>query len=271
MALFKRFQKGFETATKSFSILWEHKKLLIYLGIPIVLGVLVEILIYNIKLDPSSICTSFSQKDAIARILKLDTSYSWLRYMSVIFAYFIYLAIVTLANMSLTKHTYAICKKERIGLRKIVTWAISKIKLAIIWTFFMHIPIITFHMINSHILKSPSLLAKSFYALITLSIFVTWSIITLFVIQAIAIDNAGVKAAIKSSILSVKKIFSEYLGAMLWIVLTGTIFTIPFIVLERFVNAIYFFAIPMVLLIYCYISSTYTVSKTLLYIDSKKK
>jgi len=46
---------------------------------------------------------------------------------------------------------------------------------------------------------------------------------------------------------------------------------IPFMLLEKYANKFYLITIPLALLIYCTITSAYTVAKTLLYLDFKKR
>lgn len=270
MTIIQKFKKGLSISSKSFSLIWNHKKLLVYLGIPVLLGTLAEILAYNIQPDSASICACFSQKDAIARILRLGTSHSFFHYILIIFVSFFYLAIVTFQSIALTNHTYTICKKEKKGIKEIIKSCIPKIKTAIIWTIFTLIPIVTFHMINAQIEKNNSIFSQLFYAIIIFAIFTIWSLITAFVIQTITIENANIKLAIKKSISAIKKLFFQYLGVIFWIGLIALLSATPFLILERFINTIYILSIPLILIIYCVISSAYVISKTLLYLEFKK-
>ncbi|MFC1841893.1 hypothetical protein ACFLYA_02365 [Candidatus Dependentiae bacterium] len=271
MNTYAKFKSGVLTSMKSFGLLWNNKKLLVYLGIPICLGIFTEILAYNIKIISCSKILSFSLKENIIRILTLAQSYSWLLYVGVLSAYFLYLAILTFGNIALTHHSAIIYKKNKIGLRQNTFESLKKIKSVLIWTACILVPIVSFYLINARIQKTDPILMKLFYSFITFFLFASWSLITSFVIQAIALDNTNIRNAIKKSIMVIKRKFFEYVGVISWLALVVLLSATPFIILEQYVQKMYYLSIPVILVAYCFISSAYTVSKTMLYIDSKKK
>jgi len=261
-----KFKNGLNIAYSSFGILWEHKKLLIYLGIPILTGTLVEILAYNLQAGACCVGVSLSQKDAIARILRTASSYNWLHYMNVIFLYFLYLAILTFENLALTYHTWKIKNQKPASIRTTFKACFPKLKKALLWTSCILIPIVTFYILNAYIQKTPSVFLQFFYTSTLFTVFASWSLITAFVIQIIALENEGIIDAMHKSLSTIKQTFFEYLGALFWIALISALSAIPFIILEKYLHNIYLISIPLVLITYCFITSAYTVSKTLLYI-----
>jgi len=269
--IFAKFKNGLNIAYSSFALLWENKKLLIYLGIPILAGALVEILAYNLQTSACCLGVSFSQKDTIARILKSAGSYNWFRYLNVIVLYFLYLAALTFENMVLTYHTWKIKQQEPISIRRAFAACFPKLKMALIWATCILIPIVTFYVLNDHIQKASSVFLQLFYTTVLFSIFASWSLVTAFVIQIITLENLGIVDAIKKSFSMIQRTFFEYLGALFWISLITGLCAIPFLILERYLHTIYLVSIPLVLITYCFITSAYTVSKTLLYVHDKSK
>jgi len=269
--IFIKFKNGINIAYSSFAMLWENKKLLIYLGIPILAGALVEILAYNLQASSCYLGVSFSQKEAIARILQVAGSYNWLHYLSVILLYFLYLAALTFESMALTYHTWKLKIREPIGIRKTFIACFSKLNVALIWTACILVPIVTFYIINAYIQKTSSAFLQLFYTTILFAIFASWSLITAFVIPIITLENLDIVNAIKRSFSIIIDIFFEYLGAIFWIFLISILSAIPFIILERYLHNIYLISIPLVLTTYCFITSAYTSSKAFLYISVKKR
>ena len=262
-----KFKNGLNIAYSSFGILWENKKLLIYLGIPILAGALVETLAYNLQVGACCVGVSLSQKDAIARILRIASSYNWLRYINIILLYFLYLAILTFENIALTYHTRKIKKQEPVSIRKTFAACFPKLKIALLWTSCILIPIVTFYILNTHIQKTSSVFLQFFYASALFAVFASWSLITAFVVQIIALENMEIIDAIRKSFYTIKQIFFEYLGALFWIALISALSAIPYIILAEYLHNIYLISIPLVLATYCFITSAYTVSKALLYTE----
>jgi len=265
MNVLTKLNKGLSIASKSFSLLWKNKKLLIYLGFPILAGVLIEILAYNIHIDISSFGISLSHKNIITRTLKMTNSYNWMNYISIIFIYFIYLFIVTFENIALTNHTSIIAQKNKIRILQVLQKSLCKIKIAFVWSVFVLIPITTFYIINMYIQKIELPIFRILFTLTTFILFATWSIVTSFMIPIITFEKINIFKSIKQSTNIIKSIPFEYLGNIFWISLIALLSATPFILLEKQIKTTYIISIPAILLISCIISTAHTISKTLLY------
>jgi len=266
--LYNKFKKGLLTAASSFSLIWKNKKLLVYLGIPILAHIILEILIHNINFDLSCF---FSQKNLVIRMFKMAGPYKLLNYIRIIFVYLAHLAIMNFGYIALTHHTSMLCKKKKVSVKDAIIAALNRIKTALIWTLFLLIPTVTFYAINTCNQKIESSFTQILYIIFISALLATWSLVTSFVIQSITINSLGVIASIRKSIQIIKNVFLEFLGTIFWLGLIGILSATPFMLLEKYANKFYLITIPLALLIYCTITSAYTVAKTLLYLDFKKR
>ena len=267
MKIYNKFKKGLLTAASSFSLIWKHKKLLVYLGIPIFAHVIIEILTYNITFNSSCF---FSQENIISCIFTATEPCKLLFYAKILLASFAYLAIMNFGYIALSYHTAMIHKKKTVGIKNTITRTFSSIKPILIWTALLLVPTILFYGMNTYNVKVQSSFIQLLYISFISAFFAAWSLVTSFVIQAIAIDHFGVIESIKKSIYIIKQILLEFVGTVFWLGLIGTLSIMPFVLLQKYANALYLIVIPLALLIYCTITSAYTVAKTLLYLDFKK-
>lgn len=275
--IYIKFKNGLDIASKSFNILLKNKKLLLYFGLPLIIFAIIETLTYNIqKCSISGCITPLLQDlpDNIEIILKkFGTSTSWLKFTSIIFVYLTHITTITIAKMAITFHTNNIQKNNNLDFNCALSLFKQKIKSGIMWTTFILLPIATFTIISSYSQKDTTPFIHLFYTTIIFSISIAWSLVTAFVIQAITIEDLSIFMSIKKSILTIRAIFFEYLGAMFWVALIGGISSLPFIFLDQFINkATYnYITIIIILVIYCIITSAYEVSKTLLYNNFKQR
>jgi len=269
MSIIQRFKNGLYTASKSFNLVMNNKKLLLYLGVPILAGSLIEILAYNTSMGRLSLGMSFSPKETIVRLLKGTATQNWFLFISILGIYFLYLAIVTFQSIALTHHTTILSKGANIGLFKNIKACTPKLKKSLVWSTFVLIPIITFYMLKTYMYTLDKGILQSSYLFIIFFLFVSWSLITSYVIQVTTIEEVSILQAIKISFYAIKKTLFEYLGNMFWLCLIAFLSIIPFIILEQYIKTVYY--LPAILLLSCFISTTYTISKTLLYQHFKKQ
>lgn len=268
MTVYRKCKKGLLIAASSFNLLWTHKKFLVYFGIPLIMHIILEILVYNMHFASSCFLT---QKNLLFRTFETIGPYKFLYFLKILFASFLHLAAINIGAIALSYHTSVSYKKENISIRSTFLSTFKQAKTILFWTICLLIPTITFYTINTYNLKIASSFAQLLYIIFILVLLAMWSLVSSFVIQAIAIDNLGVVAAIRKSIIIIKHIFLEFIGALFWIGLIGMLSAMPFILLEKYTNKFYLITIPLALLIYCTITSAYTVAKTVLYLDYNKQ
>jgi len=268
VSTYNKFKKGLLIAASSFNLIWKNKKLLVYLGIPLIFYVVLEILIFNIS---STSACFFSQKNLILKIFKITGPHKLISYVKVIIATLIYLATINFGYIALTYHTTMLAhQKKKISIREVILAALAHIKPALIWTLLLIIPTVIFYVINAYNQNISSSFVQLIYIMFILALLAAWSLVTSFVIQAITVDNLDIIASIKKSIYVIKQSLVEFFGTVFWLGLISTLSATPFMLLEKYANIFYIITIPLVLLIYCTMTSAYTVAKTLLYLDFKK-
>jgi len=266
MDIVSNFKNGLYLASNSFNILWRHKKLIIYLGIPIVIKSILDLLIYNLYVDPSSIKAPLLQKEPILLLIKIAETYGWGRYIMVQLINFIFLLIFIFESMVLTIHVNDIYLGKPTGVRKSFVTCGHHISKAITWTTIVFFPLLLQGYVKRPL---PNLLALLFFLL--------WSLLTAFVIQAITIDKANIISSIKKSIIALRLIFVEYIGTLFWIGLIALLSATPFLLVDKFIYPMYPFQLITILsytfatILSCVIPTTYIISKTLLYQHYKEK
>jgi len=269
MVIFDNLKNGLYTASNSFNLLWKNKKLILYLGIPIFAKSILDIIIYNLHAAPSSFKTPFLHQASITFLIKLAESYNWIGYVALAMINVIFLLILTIASVALTDHTYKIIKKVKKGFRETLTESMHKFKIAILWA------IITFIPISINFLATNMLPDAVIVRLLIVTLFVTWSAITVFVIQAITIKNLSIIPSIKKSFFTMKHMIIEFLGAILWIGLVGLIILLPTLILESikiyYVQTALIFSYILMTILSCLIPTVYTITKTLLFLNCEKK
>lgn len=260
MEIFRAFKDGLYIASNSFETLWKHKKLILYLGIPIVIKSILDLIIYNLNVDPTGLKIPLLQKEPILVLIHIAETYSWGRYILLQSINFIFLAILILENIVLTYHTNKISHDKTSGIRKSFIACYHKIPRAISWAIITFIPLLFHNPVKNNIGN-----------IIGIIIFLAWSILTTFVIQAITIDNMGIIKSVIRSILTITSLFIQYMGALFWIGLIIILSVTPFVILDTYVYPIYNFQFIVILsytvatILSCVVPTTYTIAKTLLY------
>jgi len=269
MVIFDRFKNGLYTASNSFNLLWKNKKLILYLGIPIFAKSILDIIIYNLNAAPEGFKVPFLHQSSIVFLVKITESYSWTGYLALTIINLIFLSILTIESVALTDHTYKIMKNKKIGFRQTFIECANKFKTAIVWAIVTFIPI-SINFVATNIFSNIFIIR---WLIVTL--FITWSAITVFVIQAITIENLDLLKSIKKSFFTMKNIVIEFLGAIFWIGLIGLLTLLPFLILEslkiQYVQTVLIFSYIIMLTLSCIIPTVYTITKTLLFLEAKTK
>jgi len=265
--IFRRFKDGLYAASNSFMLLWKNKQLIVYLGLPITIYSIIEIMAYNVYFKDSGIRFLNLYQKTINNILEVLANFGWGHYLGIIL---IYLLIFTLANIALIYHTANILNYSQISIGKCIKLCYTKVKQAIIWAVIVLIPVILFYAFQNSIIEIETKYLKVTYGIIILTFFLTWSLITTFVIPVIALDNLNLWQSIKKSVHVITYVLIEYIGGIFWIGLISLISAIPFIILERYIkptaciSIILIFSYTAIILFSCIISTTHTILKTLL-------
>jgi len=267
MTQYKKFLQGLYISASSFSILWKYKKLILYLGLPIITKSIMALIVYNLSVDPASFKMPFFTKEPILLLMKIAGSQNWISFATLFFINVTFLIIITIATIALTSHTDKIIQHKEISIKKVFsTVRKEKIKKAIIWSLIVFIPIVI-----KNYAHTIAFLNKKTISWIPIVVFVAWSLATAFVIQVIALENVSIIDAIKKSISTIKGIFTDYLGAIFWLGFITLFSLMPLVLLERYLiprfksQILVITAYIMIMIISCIIPTAYTISKTILY------
>lgn len=233
--IFLRFVTGIKIAQNSFSLLYKNKKLYIFFIIPTILILIEKILVKTKYLSTNSltIINKFGQHyttncNGLTCIRIYD---SWL-YIMAVFCIFVFISIITLFVIIITKMTSEIQNKKHDTKIKLKSLFISKISSWLIWScisfIFIYGPTIAFSVYKvdpkiSYVINS--------------SISLVFLFGTAFVVQAIALDNLNVYKALKKSLQTIYNVFFEYLGIIFFISIISVIFWFIFKILTMLLFA----------------------------------
>jgi len=265
MKVFQKFKNGLDIGSNSFQLLWKNKKLIIYLGIPVFIKSIIDLITYNLYIDPTALKIPLFQKKPVLMLIKMTESYSWGKYILLQSISFLCLILLLLGSILLTCHVSKIIQNSIISIKETVKACRTKIPRAILWAIIVFIPLLLQNYSNN----------KAHYLVILA--FSIWSILTAFVIQALSLDNTTIIQALKKSVLTVRSLFTQYIGAIFWIGLVTVLSITPFLILDKYIYLKYNSQILSILsysvatLVSCIIPTAYTIAKTLLYTRYKKE
>jgi len=233
MQVVKRFYAGMNLASDSFLLLWNNKKLLLYLLGLVGIYFLVQTVLSNMPLlgipgDELSLIVTL--QGLHYTIFELSR---WFYSFAILLATFFYAFLLTFFNVALIKHTAAILHgATSVSVRKMLRESASEWKKILFWALIFTIISYGLHTIAysagflSYGLSSISLSIVSFIALL-------WLLATYVVLPLIALQKYNVFAAIIRSMTIVRAIFVELLGAQFWIFLVLVLCFAPLMILMQ--------------------------------------
>jgi len=257
----KRFKLGLDVGLVSFGLLWKNKKLSIYIGTPILIGILIELITFNIFHFAPAGATIFLH-GIMARIWE---SFGWSRYIGLLLTEFVKQSATIFASVALTYHVVKIIKRSKASIRRSIILSFAKIKPIVTWSaistisfFFIH----SFDRVTFASVGTPGYLSTILWSI---TIRVTWSLATLFVITRIALEEYPLKKIVIDSPTTTKKMFPEYLGAILWVALIGALAFLPFVLFQVKNQLVLTLSYVVITLIGITLSTVHTILKTILY------
>ena len=257
----KRFKAGLDVGLNSFGLLWQHKRLILYMGAPILLGIAFELIIYNLFSFSSSSPALFAQ----GIMMRIWGTFGWIRHLGIVLTQVIRLFVTIFAAVALTHHAAHILKGHNVSIRQTIAACTPKLRQIIIWSV---IAVAFFFVIHQVDAIASGSVGTPFYllaAFVGISSRIIWSLATLFVVTGIALEQLSLKHIIKTSPSITKKFFAEYLGAMFWIGLVGILAFTPFLLVR--LQSPFTQTVVYIILAFagCVLSTVHTILKTILY------
>jgi len=265
MNLIQRFKHGLDVGLRSFGLLQEHKKLLFYLGTPIILGIIIELVALNLSPHFISSTGLFTQ----GIMVKFWETFGWTKHLGLFLTEMIKLFVIIFFSVSLTDHVIRIMKHETSSIKNSIHVAFSKLRLIALWALASTLFFVLVNQIDTIMnttKETPSYILALIVSLISR---ITWSLATIFIIPIITLKTLSTVKTIRTSIDTTKKCLIEYLGAIAWIVLIWLLGFAPFLLFQfqgKLFQTVMYAALA---LLGCIISTTHSILKTDLYLKYK--
>lgn len=225
----QRFFNGINLASASFSLVWSHKRLVLYTMLPVVSTTVAQFIVNNFFAESwiQKLEAFFSPDILITELLAQPTMLHYLLALSI---NFVTIFLVTFFYAALTWHAMRLLHDHDTTFHATLTHCKNKLSTLFAWSIILSIATI--------IVQLPNMLGYSFRIMwtqpgphnITLTIPLTlivftlslfWSLFTFLVIPIIAVEHKDIWQAIKLSFRVVRLALIETIGGVFWILLIG--------------------------------------------------
>jgi len=267
MDVAQRFKQGLNTGQKSFSLLWQHKQLIIYLGIPALLGIAIELIVYNLFFFAPTNATLFIR----GITMHILASFGWIRPIALLAVQMITLLATTFAAVALVRHTADILKKRKASIKKTVVSCLPLFNKIFVWAAIATAVLFLIVQVDLMIPTNAPAPCRTLSFLVGISARMAWSLFTLFIIPSIALDTHSLGTIIRNSPIVMKKVFVQYFGGIFWLCLIGLLGFVPFLLISTsnplFISLSYIALAPLSFIL----ATVHTILKTKLYLTSQTK
>lgn len=266
MDFIKRFKVGLNIGLQSFGLLQKHKKLIFYLGAPVILGITFELIVYNLfSYSPSS--AAMFAKGIMVRFWE---SFGWTKHLGLFLTQLIKLFVIIFFSVALTNHIRQITKhRQDITIKQSINFAFTKLRMIIIWALASTIFFVLFNQIDTFMNTAPGTPCYLLALIVNLFARTAWSISTIFLVPIITLQQLNLYKSIVHSIEVTKKCFVEYLGAIAWILIIALLGFAPFLLIQFEGQLFQTVMYALLALLGCVLSTAHSILKTDLYLKYK--
>jgi len=258
-----RFKSGLYTATQSFSMLWQQKKLLVYLGIPAGLNIILRLLLHN----TGTPLKSFKLASVLYQIFLSFPL--WAHKVGLFVLFLATTMITTFFTVALIYRIAQTIQGVSVTFWQSFTACWPKRNIIALWA----LPLALIDFLINSMLDSTLLTNFSLSATCILLIgLILWFLYTFFVLQLIALNNMPFGVTVQRSGMITKHTIVEIIGVECWFTLTIILVTIPFLVMELLfknipVNPILVFLGLFIseFMLKCWLTTAHIIAKTMLY------
>jgi len=223
MNVIKRFKNGLDVGLFSFGLLWKHKKLILYLSVPKLTGMILSLIAYNLFFvsPPKS---ALILHGAMNRVLE---RFGAMQHIILLLVEMVAILAAIFVTVALTHHVFALLKKRKAGIKRSLKAAQKKLKPILFWSLISAVVYFLIHKIDLLAYPTANGECNLFFATIAITARIAWSLPFLFVVPLIALEEQPLLANVKKSPSMVQKLFVEYCGALFWIGLVGLLALVP--------------------------------------------
>jgi len=258
----ERFKSGLNLASNSFSLLWHHPVLLVYLSISIGLYLIMQTISDNVSFD-------LNFTTGIINVGLLFDLSRWHHYILLFVFTFAYVYLSTFITICLLRHVNRLLRYKKVDLITNIKKNKKKLRITFYWSLIITSLAYLIQLISGQIttsrLLNPYMLFTSLFGII-------WSLLTLIVVPIIALEKTTIIQALTKSKRIVISLFIEIISGELWIALVAFLSSMPFIIpliLKMNVNIpniLVLLATVSILLIALMISTIQGIFKTMIYV-----
>jgi hypothetical protein len=221
--------RGIHIASSSFTLLWQHKQLLLYFAFPALITIIGEIMVYNVAVSHADTAAlealSGSAHEDIVRIITYAPT--WLLYSGMLLFLLCSLCIGLFFSACLIHHAMHILQYEQSSIKESI-WAVRhKIFPILQWAFVGFLAVLTVQKMQSFIQDEASWTLSLFLACITMVLGISWSLLTLFVLPVITLERKNIFQAVVKSFIILKQYFVVSVSGQLTIALIGLVLLVP--------------------------------------------
>ncbi len=261
MNFVKQFQAGMTIGLKSFGLLWKHKKLIVYIGVPIIIGITLELIVYNLFFFTPTNSAIFMR----GIMVNIWSTFGWTKHLGLLITQMIKFFVIIFAVAALTHHTSQLLHRRVTSIKKSINACLPKLKQIIVWAALSTFFFLIINQIDSIVTTSKELTLSLIATCIGITLRAMWSLSTLFVIPIIVLSTKPLIPSIKKSVSITKNLFSYYCGALTWLGIIGILSYTPFLLFKTQSVLAQTSVYALLALVRCILSTTHTIIKTKLY------
>jgi hypothetical protein len=213
MTLIRRFKSGLNYGLNGFGLLWKQPILLVYLSIPVLLGVTIELILYNLFFFSASASNLFI--DGI--MMHIWANSGWIRLIGIFLTDTIRLFVTIFAAAALIHHVNHIMRGERATISHCLRKTLPKTKTIFLWALSATIFFVLIHPVDQIIMNGSCSSCHRLAFTISAIARIAWSLATAFVVVCITLESLPLRQIMRMAPLITKKMLLEYLGGLCWL------------------------------------------------------
>ncbi len=273
MSLVPHFKTGLYSACQSFSMLWHQKKLLLYFGLPALIGLFARFLMHNFLSMPlpfmQYVQIIYKHLLEIPHLGRFLMAFGWIFLTSIFLTFF---------AVALIYHANQIMKGQKVTIGKSLCSSLPKINLIILWALQSTVVDFLITLILANIDKITERYLHIIIALLIIFLLVAWFLYTFFVLTLITLKNDSFLRILQTSGIITKSLWAEILGGEFWFFLVILLCFTPIFLLwllgsHLSINPLFVFAslFTSEIILRAFISTAHTLFKLMLYLEYEKK
>ncbi len=261
MTIVQRFKTGLDYGLNSFGLLWKQPQLLVYLSAPILVGITLALIVYNLFFFSDTNTTLFV--DGI--MLQIWSTFGWTRHIGIFVTDTIGLFVTIFASTALMQHVDHIMRGEKTSVMHCINKVAPKWKQILFWSLIATIFFGLIHPLDKIVSSSTCTSCSRLAFFVSAVARITWSLLTAFVVVCVALENLTLRSTLMLAPTITKNIFFEYLGAICWIGLMIILGVTPLLLFKFSSPVRQTLACIIIALGSCILSTVYAIAQVTLY------